>query len=145
MPTASPIRIFRPRIARIYALAIGSVMMLAMTVMAMILPYPQFAISDRVGFLILGAIISWFCWRQASVCVKAEPDRVTVRNLFSTTRLEWAQIVDLTFMEGAPWATANLNTGDTLSLMAFQRTDGARGIAEAKEFQALLYEKSDPA
>lgn len=129
---------FRPRLSRIYAYVIGSVLLAGTVIMAIILPYPLFGLSDRLGFITVGAVIFWFCHRQATVHVRADEHGVHVRNLFRSQQFEWAEIIDVSFVEGNPWAAADLNTGDTIGLMAFQRTDGELGIRQAKQFQALI-------
>lgn len=136
-PPALP-HTFRPRLSRIYAYIIGSVLLAGTLIMATILPYPQFGITDRIGFITVGAIIFWFCHRQATVHVRAEQHGVHVRNLFRSQQFEWAEIISISFVEGNPWAAADLNTGDTIGLMAFQRTDGEFGIRQAKQFQSLI-------
>ena len=56
----------------------------------------------------------------------------------SKQELEWAEIVAVSFPEGDAWAHLDLADGDTLPTMAFQRADGARGIAAARQMAALV-------
>lgn len=129
---------FRPVNARIWAYAIGAVAVAASVVMAIILPAANSDWWDRIGFLFFGLVIFWFCHRQASVRIRATRDRVTIRGLFSTHCYEWSELFAVRFRVGDPWAHLDLSNGDTVSLMALQRADGARGLAQARAFNALI-------
>lgn len=129
--------VFRPRLVRVAGLAIGTVILAAMLLAAVIVP-ATFGLADRVGFIALGVGTFWFCWREAQVRVVAGPETVEVRNLISKQELEWAEIVAVSFPEGDAWAHLDLADGDTLPTMAFQRADGARGIAAARQMAALV-------
>jgi PH (Pleckstrin Homology) domain-containing protein len=66
------------------------------------------------------------------------PDGLVVRNVVVVTKLEWAQIVAVRFGGGDPWATLDLADGDVLPVMAIQRADGERGVAEARRLATLV-------
>lgn len=129
--------VFRPRLVRVAGLAVGTLILLAMLIAAVIVP-ATFGLADRVGFIALGVGTFWFCWREAQVRVVAGPETVQVRNLISKQELEWAEIVAVSFPEGDAWAHLDLADGDTLPVMAFQRADGARGIADARQMARLV-------
>lgn len=138
------VELFRPRMARIVGLAVGTLVLGAMVVLAILMP-STFTTVDRIGFVLFGAAVFGFCWRQATVRLIASEDRVVVRNLFSGRELEWPEIVAVSFPEGDAWAHLDLADGDTLATMALQRADGADGIAAARHLSRLVRERGEAA
>lgn len=135
---------FRPRLARLVGLAVGTLVLVAMLIAAVVL-YPALTLVDSAGFVALGAAIWYFCYREATVRVTALPDRLVIRNLFSTRALEWAEVVAVSFPQGDPWAHLDLSDGDTIATMALQRADGEQGIAGARQLAALVHERGEAA
>lgn len=127
---------FRPHLARIVTLT-AAVVVIAGTI-AVIVSIPQLGPADQVGFAIIGLLIVWFCWRQASVAAIPSDDGLVVRNLMITTRVDWAQIVSVRFGSGRPWVQLDLDDGDTLAVMGIQRADGERATAEAQRLATLV-------
>ena len=127
---------FRPRFARVVTLALA-VLVLASTV-AIILAMSVLSAGDRIGFVLVGGLIAWFLWRQASVAALVRDDGLTVRNLVFTRRLAWAEIVSVRFGSGRPWVQLDLSDGDTLAVMGIQRADGAFADAEARRLATLV-------
>lgn len=117
---------------------IGGLVLAAMTVAAFVVP-SSFTAVDRLGFFAVGLAVFFFCYREATVRVTAAPDHLLVRNLFRSRRLEWAEVVAVSFPQGDPWAHLDLADGDTLATMALQRADGRRGIADARRLSALVH------
>ncbi|MBU4213297.1 MAG: PH domain-containing protein [Actinobacteria bacterium] len=95
-------------------------------------------VPDQIGFGVLGALIVWFCWRQASVALLVDPAGLTVRNLVVTRRLSWAEVVSVRFGQGRPWVQLDLADGDTIAVMGVQRSDGERAVREARRLATLL-------
>jgi hypothetical protein len=129
---------FRPHLARIVTL-VAALVLAGGTVVVMV-TIPQLGPADQVGFAVVGLLLVWFCWRQASVAAIPSQDGLVVRNLMVTTRLEWAQIVSVRFGGGRPWVQLDLDDGDTLAVMGIQRADGERAIAEARRLATLVAE-----
>ncbi|GEK20009.1 PH domain-containing protein [Cellulomonas xylanilytica] len=127
---------FRPRFARVVALGLA-VLVLAATA-AIILAMSELSTGDRIGFVLVGGLIAWFLWRQASVAAVVRDDGLTVRNLVFTRRLAWAEIVSVRFGSGRPWVQLDLSDGDTLAVMGIQRADGERADAEARRLATLV-------
>lgn len=132
---------FRARLVRKVGIGVGIGVIIATTVVALTIPH--FTVVSRAGFVVLGILIAGFCWREASVRITAEPHRVVVRNLFTTTTLEWPEVLAVSFPEGNPWAHLDLADGETLSAMAIQRSDGERGIQAARLLQRLVRERGE--
>ncbi|WP_448072244.1 PH domain-containing protein [Georgenia yuyongxinii] len=142
MTTAPELHLpFRPRAARRVALVLG-VLTVVGTIAIMVLvpqmPGVTFTLADHVGLVLLAASILWLLWRQGAV--RALPDRsgLTVRNFILTRTVEWAEIVAVHFGDGSPWVQLDLSEGDTLAVMAIQRADGARAVAESRRLATLV-------
>lgn len=132
---------FRPRFAR--AVTLGLMVLVLGFTAALVIALPSIgpegrALGDRVAMGLFGLGIAWFCWRQASVQARVDPDGVTVRNLLLTRRLTWAEIVSVRFGQGRPWVQLDLSDGDTLAVMGVQRSDGAYADAQARRFATLV-------
>ena len=95
-------------------------------------------ILDRLTLVLIGVAIAVLMWRYASI--RAVPTRqgLVVRNLFTTRRLDWPQIVRVQFGGGAPWVTLDLDDTDTVAVMAIQKADGSFSRAEAGRLSALV-------
>lgn len=130
--------VFRPRLARAVTLVLA-VVVLGLTA-AIIVALPNAGLPDVVGFALVGLLIAWFCWRQATVVARADDAGLTVRNLMLTRRLEWAEIVAVRFGDGRPWVQLDLADGDTLAVMGIQRADGERAEREARRLATLVAE-----
>lgn len=132
---------FRPRRARIVALALGAVTLAALGLLAVFLPAATGVDSgpiDRLAIAGLAVAIAWFCYRQATV--RAVPDEagLHVRNLFLSRDVEWAEIVSVRYGQGRPWAQLDLAEGDTLAVMGIQRADGELAQREASRLATLV-------
>ena len=127
---------FRPRFARVVTIALA-VLVVASTA-AIIVAMSVLTTGDRLGFVLVGGLIVWFLWRQASVVARVDDDGLTVRNLVFTRRLEWAEVVSVRFGSGRPWVQLDLSDGDTLAVMGIQRADGAFADAEARRLATLV-------
>ncbi len=127
---------FRPRFARL--VTIGLAVLVLVSTVAIMLAMSVLSTGDRIGFALVGGLIVWFLWRQASVTARVDDDGLTVRNLVFTRRLEWAEIVSVRFGSGRPWVQLDLSDGDTLAVMGIQRADGAFADAEARRLATLV-------
>jgi hypothetical protein len=78
-------------------------------------------------------------WRSR---VTATADRLTVVNGYRTHRYEWSQVIGVSMRRGAPWATADLSDGTTVSLFAVQGSDGARARRAIREIRATVADRT---
>jgi hypothetical protein len=127
---------FRPRRARLVAVSVAVVAVLLFGGLAVLLP--QAGAGDRAGIAGFGLAIAGFMWRYASLAAVPTADGLTVRNLLTTRSLEWAEIVEVHLVVGAPWVTLDLSDGDALAVMAIQKADGEFGRAEASRLAGLV-------
>jgi hypothetical protein len=97
---------------------------------------------DRLGVVLLAGAIAYVLLLFARLRATPGPDGLVVRNVVRVTELEWAQIVAVRFGGGDPWVTLDLADGDVLAVMAIQRADGERGVAEARRLATLVAARS---
>lgn len=131
---------FRPRRARVVALTLAVLTLTGLGSLAAFLPMAtgvDVRALDRLLIAGFAVALAWFCWRQASVAALPDADGLTVRNLFLSRRLEWAEIVSVRFGD-RPWVQLDLSEGDTLAVMGIQRADGAFARTEASRLATLV-------
>ena len=96
-----------------------------------------------IVILFAGALVG-VLWRQGTVSATPDPQGLSVRNLLTSSRVEWAQIVSVRFSPDRAWAQLDLADGSDLSVMAIQSADGARAKVEAARLAALVEHYSTP-
>lgn len=131
---------FRPHAARVVTLGLAVLVAVLTAVLVAVLPSiaTAYGPGDQAGIALLGLVIAWFCWRQASVSARPDETGLTVRNLVVSRRLAWAEIVSVRFGGGRPWVQLDLADGDTLAVMAIQRADGDRAERESRRLATLV-------
>jgi len=97
-----------------------------------------FTIFQRGTAIGLGlmAFAAWFALVRSRVV--ATPERLTVINGYKRRDFEWAQVVAITMPPGAPWASLDLDDGDTCPVMGIQGSDGDRARLAVRQVRALL-------
>ena len=138
-----PYAVFRPRQGRRVATTMAVLSVVIFTGLAMLMPWGDpsaggWGASDRALLIGTGLLLGAGLWRFASIRAVPSTGGLVVRNLISTRKLEWAQIVRVQFGGGAPWVSVDLADTDTVAVMAIQRADGAFGQAEAARLSALV-------
>lgn len=137
MPDLRP---FHPRAARWMAWVLFALVWAAVAAL-IVLSFSyleQFLWEDRILTVLFAAGGSVLVYRQATVRAVPTQAGLTVRNLFITTRVEWAEIVRVGFEHGRPWVVLDLADGETLAVMAIQGADGAHGRREAHRLADLV-------
>lgn len=141
---ADPYAPFRPGWGRVVPL-VSSVAVLAVAAAgALTIPGEQWTPLDRGFLFLLGLAASALLLRYGLIEARPSPAGLVVRNLLTTRRLEWAEILRMQFGRGAPWVTLDLADTDVVAVMAIQKADGARGRANAARLAALLRYHSGP-
>lgn len=137
-----PFRPFRSRRGRAVATVLGVGSLVIFVGMAVFLRadagLTDWHVVDRVGMALIGVAIAAMCWRYATVCALPSREGLVVRNLLTTRRLEWPQVLRVQFADGAPWVTLELDDTDTVAVMAIQRADGPTSATEASRLAALV-------
>ncbi|PKZ41437.1 hypothetical protein CYJ76_07715 [Kytococcus schroeteri] len=137
-PTPDALRPFVPRRGR--WVAMGSAVVLVVMFTAIAVLAPGFTPVDRTMTVLAGLGIAAFLWRYAMI--RAVPDRqgMTVRNLFTTQRVEWSEVRGVVFTPGDPWVRLQRTGGqEDLAVMAVQAADGeAVSQAEASRLAGIV-------
>ena len=146
MPAASdgsPPRIprtYRPVGARIAAASASAALVAAITLVWVRMPASvraDFTIPQRVtllGFLLVGLALLYAIFRTAA---RADAEGLTIVNGYRLHRVTWPEVVRVSLSPSRPWALLDLADGTTLSVMALQTADGARGVRAARELAVM--------
>ena len=127
---------FRPVRARRTALGFAVAQAVLLLVLAAVLPGAGW--FDRIGFVVVAAAVGSVLLRFGRLRADPSPAGLAVRNLVRREDLRWEQIVSVRFGDGDPWVMLDLSDGDVLAVMAIQRADGARALAEARRLATLV-------
>jgi hypothetical protein len=134
--------VFRPRRGRQVAYGFAALTLVLFAVIAVLLPGPDeggtWRTGDKIFFGAVGVAIALLLWRFASIRAVPTREGITVRNLFTTRRLSWQEVLDVRFAGGDPWVSLALSDTDTLAVMAIQKADAEFGRAEAGRLAALV-------
>lgn len=132
---------FRPGHTRVILLTAGVVIFLTISGIAMLLE--QLGPGERASFFVTGALVFWVLAQISRVKVVADESGVTVVNIASRRRLEWAEIVQVNLRPGDPWVFLNLSDGTSLPALGIQPgLAKQRAIADAQALRALADARS---
>ncbi|MGV1008865.1 MAG: PH domain-containing protein [Dermatophilaceae bacterium] len=136
-----PFAVFRPRRGRIVAIVLAVAAIAVFGFVAVFIADTaavQWGAADRLFLGSLGWLLAAVFWRYATIRAVPSREGLLVRNLFTTRRLVWPQVLSVQFGHGMPWPTLELDDFDTIAVMAIQRSDGKRSEAEASRLAALV-------
>lgn len=134
-PPALPVT-FRPTRTRAVLLGVGAAMFVTITAIALILEtlHP----GERIAFVFTAALLSSVLVLLSRPKVVADETGVTVVNLTTTRRLEWAQILRVNLRPGDAWVFLDLNDGTSLPALGIQPgVAKAQAIGDARTLRAL--------
>ncbi len=118
--------------------AVGFAVAQAVVIVGIGLVVPGAGPIDYLGFVVVAALIGAVLLRFAQLRADPTPDGLVVHNIVRREERSWAQIVAVRFGDGDPWVLLDLSDGETLAVMAIQRADGARALAEARRLSGLV-------
>jgi hypothetical protein len=131
--------VFRPVRTRLVLLTVGAVMTITFTTVALAMPDP-WSVTDRTTMITTGLLIFALLALLSRPKVVATREGVTVVNLTTTRRLEWAEVLRVNLRPGDPWVYLDLADGTSHPAMGIQPgigraravrdTEGLRGLAE---------------
>ncbi|MCY0921845.1 MULTISPECIES: PH domain-containing protein [unclassified Streptomyces] len=134
-PPALPVT-FRPNRTRAVLLGVGTVMFVTIGSIAFLLE--NLSPGERISFLFTAALLSSVLVLLSRPKVVADEAGVTVVNLTTTRRLEWAQILRVNLRPGDPWVFLDLNDGTSLPALGIQPgVARAQAIGDARALRAL--------
>ncbi|MDG9714346.1 PH domain-containing protein [Streptomyces sp. DH10] len=132
---------FRPGTTRAVLLAAAVAILVVITAVAMLLE--QLSPAERLSFVVTALLLDAVLLLLARPKVVADEDGVTVVNLTSKRRLEWAEILQVTLRSGDPWVFLNLSDGTSLPALGIQPgLAKQRAIADARALRALVEARS---
>lgn len=132
---------FRPARTRAVLLGLGAGLLAAFVAIAVLLPADgarPWHTSDRVWLVCTGLLVTGVLVLLSRPKVAADRDGVTVVNLTTRRRLEWAQVVRVNLRPGDPWVYLDLADGTSLAAMGIQPGIGrGRALRDARALRAL--------
>ncbi|MBA3309343.1 MAG: PH domain-containing protein [Nocardioidaceae bacterium] len=102
----------------------------------------QFSLFQRVTVLAVFGAMVFVLYGVFRTAARAEDRGLTVVNGFVVRRLEWTQVVRLSFSRNGPWALLDLDDGSTVAVMAIQSADGDRASRSARELAAVIADQT---
>ncbi|HYN30520.1 MAG TPA: PH domain-containing protein [Dermatophilaceae bacterium] len=133
---------FVPRRGRLMATGMAAAALLIFGLVALLIPGPSSGGSweggDRFMMLGLGVLMAALLSRWALIRAVPRSEGLSIRNLMITRTIPWSEIVDVTFPEGDPWVSLELQDTDVVAVMAVQRADGDLGRSEADRLGRLV-------
>ncbi|GGP78113.1 PH domain-containing protein [Streptomyces calvus] len=139
-PPALPVT-FRPARTRTVLLTAGVALFAVITLIALMLR--QLSPGERVSFVFTAALLAGVLFLLARPKVVADEDGVTVVNIVSRRRLEWAEILQVNLRPGDPWVFLDLSDGTSLPALGIQPGIARqRAIADARALRALTEARS---
>ncbi|MGW6737934.1 PH domain-containing protein [Streptomyces sp. NPDC055013] len=132
---------FRPGRTRAVLLTAGTAIFVVITAVALLLE--KLGPGERLSFIFTGALMFGVLAMLARVKVVADESGVTVVNIATRRRLEWAEIVQVNLRPGDPWVFLNLSDGTSLPVLGIQPGIAKqRAIADARTLRALAEARS---
>ncbi|MFG2982296.1 PH domain-containing protein [Streptomyces sp. NPDC048258] len=135
VPPALPVT-FRPTRTRAVLLSAGLAMFVTITAVAFLLE--TLSAGERISFVFTAVLLSSVLVLLSRPKVVADEAGVTVVNLTTTRRLEWAQILRVNLRPGDPWVFLDLSDGTSLPALGIQPgVAKAQAIGDARALRAL--------
>ncbi|MFE0966308.1 PH domain-containing protein [Streptomyces fungicidicus] len=127
---------FRPGRTRAVLLTAGTALFAVITLIALLLD--QLNPGERASFVFTAALLAGVLFLLARPKVVADETGVTVVNIVSRRRLEWAEILQVNLRPGDPWVFLNLSDGTSLPALGIQPGIAKQqAIADARALRAL--------
>ncbi|PFG43235.1 PH (Pleckstrin Homology) domain-containing protein [Isoptericola jiangsuensis] len=134
-------RVFRPWWTQVAVVVTGTVAVGGSLAIAVLVPDGVLLdAGTRGAFVVFALGALWLLWRLGGVHARPDRDGLTVRNVVRTRRVEWPEIVEVRLERDDSWVILDLADGGTLAVMAIQRADGERGMAQARRLRGLVRE-----
>ena len=99
-------------------------------------------VGSRVSLVVFAFACGWFLHRLASVRVVTDTDGLTVVNVLTRRRLEWAEVVGVRLSRDDAWMMLDVSDGSSLAAMGVQRSEGELAQEQAKKFARMVTERS---
>ena len=97
----------------------------------------QYARGDQVAMIGLGVLIGAGILAFTRPRVRADAERIQVRNVVGTFDLPWSAVRAVRFDRHSPWATLELQDDETVSVHALQAADKDYAVDGVRALRAL--------
>jgi hypothetical protein len=139
--TADTIISARPERLRRWCLLGAGVVFVLFTVAAVLLRVGSgkhaFGVADQIAVFVLGAAIAAGIMMPARSRLRADSEKLWVRNAFGTHEVPWNLVTAVRFDDRSPWATLEFPDGDLLAVMAVRATDGELAVHNVQALRSL--------
>jgi hypothetical protein len=128
---------FRPTRTRVVLVGVGVAVFAVLTVVGLILPATS--AGQRISFIFTGLVFLGVLLLLSRPHVTADASGVTVVNLTTRRRLDWAEVLGVNLRPGDPWVSLDLADGTTLPAMGIQPGIAKQqAIADAATLRTLV-------
>ncbi|MFF8270301.1 PH domain-containing protein [Streptomyces sp. NPDC016562] len=128
---------FRPTRTRVVLLGVGLAMFTTITAIALLLE--NLGPGERISFVFTAVLLTSVLVLLSRPKVVADEGGVTVVNLTTTRRLEWAQILRVNLRPGDPWVFLDLSDGTSLPALGIQPgVAKQQAIGDARALRGLV-------
>ncbi|MER7488068.1 PH domain-containing protein [Streptomyces sp. NPDC126497] len=139
-PPALPVT-FRPGRTRAVLLASGTALFVVVALIGLLLD--RLGPGERLSFVFTAALLAGVLFLLARPKVVADETGVTVVNIVSRRRLEWAEILRVNLRPGDPWVFLDLSDGTSMPVLGIQPGIARqRAVADARALRALAEARS---
>lgn len=132
---------FRPRRILWVAGISAAVLVAAFTTVAVFLRSSQtgaiFRVSDQVAMVGIGLALAAGALLLALPRVRADEAGIEVRNVLTSRRFSWAEILAVSFPDGASWARLELPDDEYYSVLAVQAVDRTHAVHAVRALRQL--------
>ncbi|WP_326692031.1 PH domain-containing protein [Streptomyces sp. NBC_01795] len=127
---------FRPTRTRVVLLAVGAAVFVVITAVSFLLDLGG---GERASFIFTAALFLAVLMLLSRPHVSADEDGVTVVNLTTKRRLEWAEVLGVHLRSGDPWVSLDLADGTSMAAMGIQPGIAKQhAVADARALRALV-------
>ncbi|AXB48276.1 PH domain-containing protein [Amycolatopsis albispora] len=96
-----------------------------------------FQTADQVAMIGIGVLLAGLTMLFALPKAVADAEGVSVRNVWGTRRFSWAEVLSVSFPDGASFARLELPEDEYYSVLAVQAVDRERAVAAVRALRKL--------
>jgi len=137
--------VLRPRRARVVVYACAAALFAVLVGIAVLMPSSgesSWGLGSRLALVAFALACVWFLHRLGSVRVETDDEGVTVVNVLTRRRLEWAEVVGVRLSRDDAWLVLDVSDGSSLAAMGVQRSEGAHAQEQARTFARMVSERT---
>ncbi|SFQ50836.1 PH domain-containing protein [Amycolatopsis arida] len=133
--------VLRPRRVVWLASVLAVVLVTVFVVVALLLRHSDtgviFQVSDQVAMIGIGVLMGAASMLLAMPRARADADGIEVRNVLTTRRFRWSEVLAVTFPDGAAFARLELPDDEYHPVLAVQAVDRERAVAAVRALRRL--------